>query len=872
MDDRVAERCYRQPPDARPTAAIARLAGRLQERADSEHEQALIRIVIVGLLILLFLGFGALQHADQRVRIGAWLAIGYFAVSVVYLIAIIVRPRVSPTRRLCAMTTDLATTSAFMHFGGEAAAPFYAIYLWVTFGNGFRYGVSYLAIAVFLAASGFLVVILTTEFWRAEMPLGLGLLAALIILPGYCASLIRKLRDAKQQADAANLAKSRFLATMSHELRTPLNAIIGTSELLTSTRLDADQEEMVHAIRSYGGTLLSMIDNILDLSKIEAEKLAIIDANFDVHRSLADIFVMFRAQAASQRLALLFFLDAEVPRQLRGDAARLQQILINLISNALKFTEQGRVVLSVEPTPLPASLAVGLKFRIEDTGIGISPAEQATIFDRFAQAQQTRQRGYSGSGLGLAISRGLAQIMGGTIRVESQVRRGSTFTVDIPFVRPLAMPPEVLPEAVIVLGATPFRDFVNNAVSMVRPSNEPPEVICVTTADTTRTAIARRHQRQVLLIDMRCEEYRLAASALTTDGDLAGIGVVLVVEDAVPCDTLSGVCAIVLRVARWGEVAEAKAQNGQFTAAMIAALRAAASLTHVSGDECATVGPRAPHATGLRVLVAEDNPVNQKVTRRLVERAGHAVVVVDNGEDALEALEQQAFDAFIVDINMARMGGLDAVKLYRMGSLGQPRLPIIALTADATADTRRAAEEAGVDVYLTKPVEPRRLLETLAIQCHRYDPQPCPVPPEPAAAVPPSVEPIAAHPRYRQEATPAIDWSAIDSLAQYTDNEFVIEALEEYQDNAERLVDQIAEAIRLGDTERLRERLHALRGTSGNIGATAMCRLCREYQEITDQRLAEAGPAILWRLQANLQKFRQDLAEGVELLRPSRRG
>ncbi|HYN37698.1 MAG TPA: response regulator, partial [Rhodospirillales bacterium] len=364
---------------------------------------------------------------------------------------------------------------------------------------------------------------------------------------------------------------------------------------------------------------------------------------------------------------------------------------------------------------------------------------------------------------------------------------------------------------------------------------------------------------QALLVDRRGDAVAVATPPLD-DLSLAGAGVIVAINpdgdsiDALPCST-----AVVLR--GWGN---AGAPPQLDAAACLAALDAAVALTGDGRTADAKVEehPTPQHAS-LRVLVAEDNPVNQKVTRRILERVGHSVRVVDNGEDALDALDEQTFDAFIVDINMARLGGIDVVKLHRMAALGQPRLPIIAFSADATAETRQAALEAGIDLYLTKPIEPQRLLDALTELC-RGDERPAP-----AAAETTAVTRISSHPRYRREVVPAIDWTKIETLARYTDHAFVFETLQEYLINAERLVAEIAVAIEAGDADALRDGLHALRGTSGNVGAEALWRLCREYHGITGRQLSQSGAEIMQRLTDDLQRFRLEFKDGSRSLGPS---
>jgi len=417
-----------------PSRILRLLRARFARRPDSEHQQAFIRVVIVGLLFLYLAADGTLSVTDvPGLRMTAILSHLYLVVSIGYLACIFFWPAASPTRRLVAMVTDFGVMSAFMHFSGEDAAPFYALYLWVTLGNGFRYGLTYLAASASAAACGFFMVILTTPFWQDNATLGVGLLIALIVIPGYAATLIRSLTEAKANAESANRAKTRFLATMSHELRTPLAAIIGTSDTLRETAIDGEQREMVETINTSGGALLALINDILDIARIEANKVSTVCEPFDLHAELAALATMLRPQAVAKGLRFAVHLSGDVPANIRGDRQHLKQILLNLISNAVKFTERGYVVVAVSRAGDEEAGSVRLRFEVIDTGIGIDKGQHSRIFERFTQADEYVHRQYEGSGLGLTIAKTLTELHGGSIVLHSAIGQGSRFIVEIPF-------------------------------------------------------------------------------------------------------------------------------------------------------------------------------------------------------------------------------------------------------------------------------------------------------------------------------------------------------------------------------------------------------------------------------------------------------
>lgn len=835
--------------------SVRALARRLKARPDSEHEQALIRIGIVALLfgwMAVGIAFDGVLSAERHA--GALLAGGYLALSIVYLVATAIAPQASPTRRLTAMVTDFATTSAFLHFGGGAAAPFYPIYLWVTLGNGFRYGLPYLAASVSAAVSGFFMVVVTTPFWQTNMGLGIGLLAALVVIPAYSASLIRKLTEAKAQAEAANLAKSRFLASMSHELRTPLNAVIGVSECLRTSRLDDDQREMVQTIRTAGGALLSLIEDILDLSRIEANKVAVATEPFDLHRELGDLVAMLRPQATAKGIGFDVHVGWDTPRRVVGDRRHLRQILTNLAANAIKFTSDGHVLVSVAAQPTRHDGARVLRFRVADTGIGIEAGQQERIFERFTQADESVQRRYGGTGLGLAITRSLVGLLGGTLSLASTPGQGSTFTVELAFAADAqgTPAPAALPERVVVLSLD------QGVAAEVRAA--------IGAAAADRVVHARTTLDAARLAGGGARSARASCVIIVDSGD--GLFAPLFGQPGAERDAIEGITRI--RLAGPGEPAEpafgfvSTLTRPLTDASLAGALRLARALAvatqgtddddgHAAAEDD---GNAAAIGRALHLLVAEDNPVNQKVTRRILEHAGHHVTMVANGEDALDALDGGRFDALIVDVNMPGMSGLDVIKLQRVAGLGQPRLPIVALSADATPETKRACEDAGGDAYLTKPVEPRRLLSTLIELTRGGD--------DTAAAADDGqrVTSIFSHPRYRAEpaVAPAINWQVIQGLSRFGDKEFVLETLHEYVANSEILVGDIRAAVTAADVPAFRDAVHALRGTSGNVGAEGLWRLSQDSAGMTSERLRQHGHDYVGKLDRELARFKHEFA------------
>ncbi len=424
-------------------ALLTKVLARLAQRQDSEHEQALIRIVIfLGVIAYLLLG-----AATQRIPTDVYvlsLAMSGVGVGCGGLIFawILAAPGRSDVRRVAGMFVDYGLMCTAMALKGEPLSWLYVLLMWVTVGNGLRFGNRYLIGAVVIACIGFGAVIATNPFWRHNFSLSVGLWFGLAAIPLYLSGLLRKLTSATAEARRANEAKSRFLANMSHEFRTPLNGLSGMSELLGTTKLDGEQRECLSTIQASTRSMLALVEDVLDISAIEAGKLRLDEQEFSPREVVQHIGFIMQPQARAKQLDYVVSFDAAVPEKLCGDARHLRQILVNLVGNAVKFTERGGVRINVALLKVEEGRS-HLSFNVVDSGIGIPARLQERLFDAFEQADLSLSRRYGGTGLGTTIAKGLAEAMGGTIGFESEMGLGSTFWVQLPFgnVESNAVPP-----------------------------------------------------------------------------------------------------------------------------------------------------------------------------------------------------------------------------------------------------------------------------------------------------------------------------------------------------------------------------------------------------------------------------------------------
>jgi len=425
---------------------LSQLRQRLSSRQDSEHGQQIVRIV----LITLILGYVLLPSVrydlphDQYVGVLAIVLTG-LSLSLLAFGWLLWRPGRSDPRRVLGMLADYGLIAAGMVQMGEPLSWVYIVVMWVTVGNGMRFGNTYLYVAVAMAMASFGATALLTPYWQQNLRLAIGLWLGLAAVPLYFSTLLRQLTEAMAEARRASEAKSRFLANMSHEFRTPLNGLNGMTEVLATTRLDEEQRECLNTIQASSRSLLALVEEVLDISAIEAGKLRVVAEDFVLSDVIQAIGLILLPQAKAKRLDYRVKVGETVPKMLRGDVGHLRQILLNLAGNAVKFTDQGRVEIRVSVVHADAHGAVRLRFDIIDTGIGVPVAMRPRLFEAFEQADVSMARRHEGTGLGTTIAKGLVEAMDGQIGYLDNPPQGSHFWVELPFAPPQPIEPGLVP-------------------------------------------------------------------------------------------------------------------------------------------------------------------------------------------------------------------------------------------------------------------------------------------------------------------------------------------------------------------------------------------------------------------------------------------